>query len=147
MQHHIVVLDAHAEPLGQVVDRPLQSRIVERHELPALLAHKMMVVLAARLGPFEPRLPVADGHALDEPVLGQQIEHAIDARAAGRLALCPERILDLDRAQGARLPCQEVNDSLTGAAALETRSRQLVVYVFAPVHTGFKLTLDSGKQE
>ena len=43
-------------------------------------------MLAARVGALEPRLPVADGHPLDQPVLDQQVEHAVDAGAAGRVA-------------------------------------------------------------
>ena len=53
---------------------------------------------------LEPRLPVADVDPLDEPVLDQQIEHAVDARAAGRAARsAAQRVLDLDRAERARL--------------------------------------------
>jgi len=66
-----VVFDPHPEPLREIVDRPLERRIVERHELPALFAQEMVVMLAARLGALEPRLPVADGHAFDEPVVDE----------------------------------------------------------------------------
>jgi len=66
-----MVLDPHTEPLGQVVDRALERRIVERDELPALVADEMVVVLAVGLRALEPGLAVADGHALDEAVVNQ----------------------------------------------------------------------------
>ena len=98
-----MAVDAHAEPLRQTVDRPLEPRIVERDEPAALLAEEMVVVLAAGLRALEPRLPVADVDPLDEPVLDEQVEHAVDAGAAGRAAVGAQRVLDLDRAQRARL--------------------------------------------
>ena len=60
-------------------------------------------MLPAGLRALEPRLPVADGNAFDKPVIDEQFEHAVDARAAGRLALRAERVLDFNRAQSTRL--------------------------------------------
>ena len=77
------------------------------------------MVLAARVAALEPRLPVADRDALDEPVLDEQLEHPVDARAPGRRPGGAELVLDLDRAQRARLARQQVDHPLARAAALE----------------------------
>jgi hypothetical protein len=118
-----VVLDAYTEPLGQVVDRALERGIIERHELPALLADEVVVMLPARLGALEPRQALADRHALDESVVDEQLEHAVNARATRRLAPSTERVLDLDGAQSARLTGQKVDDPFARSAAFEACAR------------------------
>ena len=107
--------------------------IVERDQPAALIAHQVVMVLAARVGALEPRLPVPDRHALDQAVLDQQLEHPVDAGAAGRRARGPQRVLDLDRAQRARLVGQQVDDPLARAPVLEARPSQHLVNVLAPV--------------
>jgi len=64
-QQHVVALDPHAEPIREPADRPLEARVVESDEPPAVLADEMTVVLPVRLLALEPRLPVADLDALD----------------------------------------------------------------------------------
>ena len=55
----------------------------------------MVVVLAARMRPLEPCQPVPYRHALDQTVVDQQVEHPVDAGAAGGLSRIAERVLDL----------------------------------------------------
>ena len=130
-----MAVDADAEPLGQLGDRPLKPGVVERDEPPALLTDEVVVVMAVRKHALEPRLPVPDGNPLDESVQGEQVEHAIDARAARGAAgatLPPQRILDLDGAERARLRRKQLDHPVARPAALQTGPRQDRVDVLVP---------------
>jgi hypothetical protein len=63
----------------------------------------VMVVGTARMGSLETRLAVADGHSLNQPVLEQQLEYAVDAGPARRLTRGSELLLDLHCTQSAGL--------------------------------------------
>ena len=130
------MLDAYAEPLAERVDRSLQAGVVERDQLAALLADEVMVVMAAGLGALESGLAVADLDALDEAVLDEQLEDAVDAGAAGGLALVAERVLDLDRAQSARLGRQQCDHALTGAPSAKTRACERLMDELGPGRLG-----------
>ena len=127
-----MTVDADAEALREAMDRALESRIVERHETPALLADQVMVVLTARLRALEPRLPVPHLHSLHQTVLDQQVEHPVDAGATDRLRLGPQRVFYLHRAERAGFLRKQLDHSLARAPALESRARELGVNVLAP---------------
>ena len=65
-----------------LVDRTLEPLVRERLDLPAIVADEVVMMLAARLPCFETRAARAGVDPLDELVLDEQVEHAIDARHA-----------------------------------------------------------------
>jgi len=114
--------DPGAETIGQAVDRPLQSGIVKRDQPTALLADHVVVVLAAGMLALEARLPIADREPLHEPVIDEQIEHAVDAGASGRATLGPQLILDLDCAERTGLRGKQLDHPLPRTAVLQART-------------------------
>lgn len=127
-----MVLDANAEALGEVVDRPFEAGVVEGHEAPALAADQVVMMGSAGVDGFEPGLARADGDPLGEAVLDQQLEHPVDAGSADRRSLGAKRVLDLDRAQGAGLAREQLDHPLPRPAALVTGPGQHRVDVFTP---------------
>ena len=113
-----MVLDADPETVGQAVDRPFQAGVIKRDQAPALLAHEVVMVCAARVRPLESGLAVADRNPLNQPVLDQQVSDSVDAGPPGRPTMGAQLVLDLDRAKRARLGGEQVDDPLAGAAAL-----------------------------
>ncbi len=127
-----MVLDAHAEALRKAIDCELERGIVECDQAPALLADQMVVVGAAGVGSLEPGLSVPDGDALGEPVLDQQIEHSVDARAGGLAPALAESILDLHGAQRARLLGEQLDDPIASPTAFEAREPERRTDVLTP---------------
>jgi zinc/manganese transport system substrate-binding protein len=127
-----VVHDAHAEAIGQVVDRLLEAGIVEGDEPAALLTEQVMVVLAPWLRPFKPGLPLPELDALDQSVLDEELEHAVNARPAGGSALLAQGGFDLLRAEGARLLGQQLDHPLTRPTPLEAGARERGVHLLGP---------------
>lgn len=117
-QQHVVTLDPDAEPIGEPADRAFETRIVERDEASALLADQVVMMGAVGVSPLEPGLPVTDLDALDEAVLREQLQHPVDARATGRAPVRPQRALDLDRTQRARLAREQLDHPFARPSAL-----------------------------
>lgn len=126
------MLDSDSEALGDPVYLALQPRIVERNELAALLADQVVMVLPARVDRLEAGLTLADRHALDQSVLDEQLQHAIDARAAYRRALGAQLVLDLHGAEGAGLARQQFDDPLPCPTALMPGAGENRVHVLGP---------------
>src|SRR5215218_4541723 len=79
VQDDVVGTHVVAEPLAEPVDQPLELRVGERVLLPAAVADRVMVVLAARVGGLEAGDP-ADVYPVHQPELGERVEGAVDAR-------------------------------------------------------------------
>ena len=79
MQHDVVAVYHRVESPAKLRDSPLESRVLERHNVAALGAQQMVLVLAARIGGLESRGAVSDLDALDETHLEQHVEHPVDA--------------------------------------------------------------------
>lgn len=128
-----MALDLDAEALRELIDRALEAGVVECNQAAALLADQMMVVGAVRMAALEPGLPITHGEALDEAVLDEQLQDAIDACAAGRATARAQRVLDLDRAERARLRREQLDHPVARSAVLQPRAREHAVNVVAPV--------------
>ena len=123
-QHHLVVLDASAQPLGDLVDRPLQRGVVERDQPPAAVAHEVMVVLARRVGHLVAGDAVAEVEPLDQLVVVEQLERAVHARAADRALArggAAQRVLDLQRAECAVLAREQLDQPFARRALVMAR--------------------------
>src|SRR5207249_3464410 len=91
--------------------------VLEGLDAAAVEADEVVVVLAAPVDPLEPRRAAADVEALHEPLVAQQLEHAVDARDADRAPVGPEQIEDLLCAQAAVLATEQLDHGAAGTAA------------------------------
>lgn len=112
-----MIVDAHPEPGTEALDRVLEVGIVEGRKVAAHLAHHVVVVVASGIGGLVAGLGAANLEPLDQSVLHQHVQSAIDARPPDRAALGAQGSLDVVRAEGARLACEQVDDLGAGAAA------------------------------
>src|SRR5688500_12484559 len=114
-EHDLVLLHRVAEAPGGARERPLEPVVDEGLDPAAAVADEMvMVMLAARR--LEPRDPVADVDALDEPQCRQRLERAVDARDADGAAGGADPVVDLLRRQAAALLVEELHHGAPGAA-------------------------------
>ncbi|MDQ6732334.1 MAG: hypothetical protein M3022_19080 [Actinomycetota bacterium] len=71
-----MALDPHSEALGHPADRPLQTRVVKRDRLTALVTDQVMVVVTIVFQALEAGLARFEHDPLSRPVLDQQIQDA-----------------------------------------------------------------------
>ena len=126
------MLHPDAQALRDAVYLAFESGIVEGDELAASLADQVVMVLSAGVDRLEAGLSRPDDHALDQPVLDEQLEHPIDARAAHRGSLGAQLVLDLHGAERARLAGQQLDDPLARAPALVPCAGQHSMHVLTP---------------
>ncbi len=127
-----MVIHARPEALRHPAYRALQPRIIERDEAAALLAHEVMMVLAAGQDALEPGLVAVDRDPLYEPVLHEQIEGAVDRGEPRPSPLGAERLLDLDRAQRAGLIGQQIDHPVAGLGLTEAGLAKLEADLITP---------------
>lgn len=72
--------------LAQGVFEPF---VLERLDLAAAVADEVVMMIAARVGRLEPGDRVADLNALNETLVGEQVENPVDARDPDGAALGP----------------------------------------------------------
>jgi hypothetical protein len=96
-QHDIVRRHDVPAPVGDSLDRGLERRILERLNLPAVVAHEVVMVVAARMRGLEARDSVSQVDALDETQVGHAVEGAVDARNPDPSAARADAIVDLLR--------------------------------------------------
>ena len=103
-QDDLVLVHRDVEPLGEALNRALQTAIVERDQPPAALTHEVMMMLARRIDRLVVRDALAQVESLHQTVLVQQIQDAIDARPTHRTTpRLTQALLDVQRRQRARL--------------------------------------------
>src|SRR4051812_30861133 len=95
VQDDLVVVDAEAQPAGEVLERALELVVLERRDRPAVVADHVVVVLAARMRGLVAGDAVADVEARDEPEPDELFERAVDARAPDLASAAPHRLLDV----------------------------------------------------
>src|SRR6266498_5568688 len=79
-EEHVVTGDGEARLLLDALQSRLEALVRERLDAAALVADEVMMVLGGELDAFVMRAPVAKIDLLHEPLLGQQVDDAIDAR-------------------------------------------------------------------
>lgn len=135
------------EAARKLIDRPLQGGIVERDQLPALVAHEMVVVvLAARINRLVSRDSVTEIEPADQVVIMKELERAVDAGATDRPLVRAETaqpILDLQGAQGTVLPGEQIDQPLAGGAAMVSGPPQHLPRMDRPL--GVRLLLHAAK--
>ena len=129
-----MLLHGVAEPSGSAGERLFEGRIRERLDPAAVVADEVVMVLVLAAERLEPRDPVADVDALDEPQVGERVERPVDACDADRTTLRDDAVVDLLRRAAAILPFEEVDDRAASAAATQTRVPQGGHRVLRPAH-------------
>src|SRR4051812_11733123 len=76
VQDDLVVFDAEAQPVRDLLERALELMVLEGRDRPAVVADHVVVVLAARVRGLVAGDPVADVDARDEPEAGELLERA-----------------------------------------------------------------------
>ena len=79
-EHDLVLFDRIAEPARNAVDRPLEPRVAESLNLPAVAADEVMVMIAVGRRRLVPRDPVPCIDALHQPKVDESVERPIDGR-------------------------------------------------------------------
>jgi zinc transport system substrate-binding protein len=103
------------------LERPLERGILERLDLPAVVAHEVVVMLPTRMGRLESRDAVAEIDALHETELVQALEGAIDARDPDSHLPRPHPLVDLLCRYAAVLGAEELDDRPPRSAAPSRR--------------------------
>ena len=109
-----------------VSDRLLEALVRERLDLAAVVADDVVVVLLVMADGLEAGDPVAQIDSLHEALLGEHVEHAVDARQPDRLAARAKLAVDLLRTETAALPLEEVDHPYTREPPPVARRPQLV---------------------
>lgn len=120
-----MVVHAKAQAAREAVDGALEVAVVEGNDPPAGVAQEMMVVLASRVDGLVANGGVPELEASDEATGLEQVQDAIDARAAYPLALAGVQVaLDLLGGEGAALRGQQVDERVASGPAAMARLLQ-----------------------
>jgi hypothetical protein len=123
------------EALTDVIDEPLELRVLERVHLPAAVADRVVVVLAARVGGL-----VASGSVEVDPVdelqARERVQRTVDARKPHGLAAVAEAVVDVLGAQAAVLPREQCQHLFARAAGPVPGAGQLAMRVIPPLGAG-----------
>ena len=103
------------------LDRRFERRVLERLDLPAVVAHEVVVMVAVRVCRLEARDAVPEVDALDETQGIESLERPIDARYPDVAASTAHAIVDLLCRQAAALLPEELDDLTSGGTASSAR--------------------------
>ncbi len=117
---------------GDLLQRLLEAGVVEHLDAPALVAHEVVVVLAARKRGLEAGHAAAEIHAVHETELRQPLEDAVHARDPHLLALRAQAVEELLGRDAAVLALELGDDRLAGAARPRAGAAELRADVLAP---------------
>jgi len=108
--------DGVAGPAFHLSQSALELIVGESLDLAAVVADEVVVVLPIHVDRLEARGAGADVDALDEAVLTQLLEDAVDAGDPDAAAFRAELIEDLLRGQATVLTAEQLDDRAAGAA-------------------------------
>ena len=100
------------------IDRALEVGVVKRHQTPAGVTQKMMVVRTGGVNQLIAGRGVAQLQTPHQAPLLQKLQDAIDARTRHAALAGAQTIFDLQRAEGARLAREQVDDGVARSALL-----------------------------
>jgi len=100
-----------------LVDHGFELGIGKRLDLAAVVADEVVMMLAALQRRFVARDSGTEVDPLDEALLGELLEHAIDACNPDAAPVGTQLVEDLLRGQAAVLPTEELDDRAAGAAS------------------------------
>jgi hypothetical protein len=111
--------DSVPDRTGDSIDRPLEALVLPCLHLAAVVTDDVVMMIAPRERRLVPRSVVTHVHALDKAEVGEEIEHAVNARDSNRPSGTPSPLVDLLRRRTAALPAQQLDDGRPGSAATE----------------------------
>jgi zinc transport system substrate-binding protein len=111
-------------PACDPLDRGLQRRVLERLDLPAVVAHEVMVMVAVRVSWLETRDPVAEVDALHEPELVHPVESAVHACDADIDTGLASELVDLAGRKTAVLAAEQLDHDAPRASTSPARLAQ-----------------------
>src|SRR5256886_268357 len=110
----VVAGDRIAGPALDLVQGALELVVGEGLDLAAVVADEVMMMLSVRVDRLEAGRAGADVDPLDEPVLAQLLEYAVDARDSDPAALGSELVEDLLGRQAAILAPEQLDAGAAG---------------------------------
>ena len=116
-KNHVVRGHRVTTPVRDALDRGLEAGVLEGLDLAAVVAHEVMVMVAARMSRLEACDPVAEIDPLHEPELVHAFERPVHARDPHAFTLRSNRVVDLLRRKAAVLLAEEHDDAPPCAAA------------------------------
>lgn len=120
--------------VGDALDRRLERGVLERLDLPAVVADKVVMMVAAGVGRLEARDAVSEVDALDESQVGHAVERAVDARNPDSTAARADAIVELVRREAAVLLAEELDDDAASASASPARLAEACERGLRPGH-------------
>ena len=119
------------------MNRALELSVIERHELAALLADQVVVmVLTGGIGRLIPSDTITEVKPAQQVMLVQQLKCAVNAGTAYRLCLgicLTQPILDLKRAQRTLLKRNQIDQPVTSGTAVMSCLLQDLSGVLRPI--------------
>ena len=100
------------------IDGALEVGVVKRHQTPAGVAQKVMMVCTGGVDQLIAGRGVPQLQAPYQAPLLQKLQDAIDARARHATLAGAQTVFDLQRAEGARLACEQVDHRVARSALL-----------------------------
>src|SRR5581483_4240416 len=133
-QDDVVAGDRVAGAPLELVQSARELVVGERLDATAVAADEVVMVLAARLERLVARDAGAEVDALQQALLRQQVEDAVDARDPDRPSLVPELVEDLLCRQAAVLAPEQLDDRPPGDAVAIAAAAERVERALGPVH-------------
>lgn len=124
-----------AASVGDALDRRFERRILERLDLPAVVAHEVVVMIPTRVGRLVARDSVAEVDTVDEPELVHAVERAVHGCDPDPFAARAETIVDLVCREAAILLAEQLDHDAPRAAAPSARLAQAGERTFRPGHS------------
>ncbi len=114
------------------LERLLESGVLERLHLAAVVADEVMVMVAARVDSLEAGGAIAEVDALHEPEVVQTFERAIHARDSDAGTRTSHAVVDLLSGETAVLTREELDDDAARAPAAPARGAHPCEHVIDP---------------
>ena len=133
--------DVVARLLLDRLDRALERRVVERLDLAAVVADEVMVVLVPGAHRLVAGDAVAEVDALEQALLDEAVDRAVDAREPDRRAARGERLVDLLRAAAALLLVEVLDHGSPRRAGALARALEARVRLVRPAGHGRMITV------
>lgn len=125
-------LDLMAEPVGQAIDCPLEPRVLERSQAPAVVTDRVMMVMAAGNDRLVTGPAVADLDPLHQTASEQQVNSPVDAGGADPLAAGPDPFRDLLSTEAAVLAGEQLDHRSPRPAGSTTLAGERLQRQFRP---------------
>jgi len=105
-KYDLVAVSVEPQATRHSIDGALEVGVVKRHQTPAGVAQKVVMVRTCRVDQLIAGRGVAQLQTPHQAPLLQKLQDAIDTRARHATLAGTQMVLDLQRAKGTRLACE-----------------------------------------